>query len=129
MNKKEIYRTAAAARKEPRQTVLAAAIVLLAVCAVFCVAPLLPCEWLFEIAAIGAGAFYINKILRRGPFTVTYILYEDRLIELTGVGVAEIKTGDYPLGEARFFADRIIYKGITKEFYPDDKLKSLLKLQ
>lgn len=128
MEKKELYRAAAKAPRNMRQTIAALIIVILCVAAVFSAAPLLPFEWFFEIAAITAGAIYTNKILRRGTFTITYILYEDRLIELTRVGLLESQTGEYPLSDTLFYADRLVYMGRTKEFYPDETLKKLLKL-
>lgn len=125
--KKELYRGKAVAVKDDRQTIKALLKALIFCVVVFAVAKYLPFSWAFEIGAIIASAIYINKVLKQGTFIATYVLYEDTLVVLTRYGFIEMETARYNLSEAVITEKTISQDGITKPFYPDDKLKEILK--
>ncbi len=125
--KKELYRGKAVAIKDEKQTFKALLKALIFCFVVFAVAKYLPFSWAFEIGAIIASAFYINKVMKQGTFIATYILYEDTLVVLTRYGFIEMETARYNLSEAVITEKTISQGGITKPFYPDDKLKEILK--
>lgn len=124
--KKEIYRGKAVAVKDEKQTIKALLKALIFCVVVFTVAKYLPFSWAFEIGAIIASAFYINKVMKQGTFIATYILYEDTLVVLTRYGFIEMETARYDLSEAVFTETTITANGKTVPFYPDEKLKSLI---
>lgn len=125
--KKELYRGKAVAVKDDRQTIKALLKALIFCVIVFAVAKYLPFSWAFEIGAIIASAIYINKVLKQGTFIATYVLYEDTLVVLTRYGLIEMETARYNLSEAVITENTITSCGKTKPFYPDDKLKEILK--
>lgn len=126
---KEIYRSTPVKKKGPMQTALLLSGAVLFCAAVFIIARALPAGWFFQLAALAVTSLYINKILKQGTFSSTYILYADRLIILTRYGLIELQTGLFPLDGARFCDTFIEYKGKKTPFFPDDKLKKLLKIQ
>ena len=68
-------------------------------------------------------------MLKQGTFAQTYVLYEDTLVIITRYGFIEKATGEFPLDKAVFTATYIEYEGRRETFYPDEKLKKLLKIQ
>lgn len=124
---KELYRGKAVAVKDDRQTIKALLKALIFCVVVFAVAKYLPFSWAFEIGAIIASAIYINKVLKQGTFIATYVLYEDTLVVLTRYGFIEMETARYDLSEAVFTENTITSGGKTVPFYPDEKLKEILK--
>lgn len=126
-NNKEIYRSNAVVKKDPKQTALAL-ICTAAICGVvFIVSKFLPVSWLFQLAALFLCALYINKVLKQGTFVTTYILYEDKLTVVTRYGLIEMVTGEYTIGKAHFTDYYIENSGKRVPFYPDETLKKLLK--
>lgn len=125
--KKELYRGKAVAVKDDKQTIKALLRALIFCVVVFAVAKRLPFSWAFEIGAIIASAFYINKVLKQGTFIATYVLYEDTLVVLTRYGLIEMETARYNLSKTVFTETTITSSGKTVPFYPDDKLKEILK--
>ena len=73
-------------------------------------------------------AIYINKLLKQGTFSLTYILYEDSLTVLTRYGFIETVTASFPLSECVFSERSITYNGKNFAFYPDENLKKLLNI-
>lgn len=125
--KKEIYRGKAVAIKDDKQTLKALLKALIFCFVVFAVSPYLPFPWAFCLGAIIVTAIYINKVLHEGTFIATYVLYEDELVVLTRYGLIEKETARYNLSKAVFTEKTVSQDGITKPFYPDEKLKKLLK--
>lgn len=128
MSKNELYRGQALLPRTPHKTVAALLLTAAACAAVFFVAELLPASWLFELCAIAAAAVHVNKILREGTFTVTYVLTEGILKVYTRYGLIEKLTDVIYLDEAAVAADRITVNGRIIRFYPDKKLKKLLNI-
>ena len=70
----------------------------------------------------------MNKILREGTFTVTYVLTDGILKIYTRYGLIEKLTDVIYLDNASVRADRITHNGRIIQFYPDKKLKKLLNI-
>ena len=86
---KEIYKLSPPMQKSSRTTALFI-IISLFVCAILLkLSTYLPAAWIFEILIIILCAAWINKILKQGVFTLTYILYEDSLKFYTRYGFIE----------------------------------------
>lgn len=124
--KKEIYRGKAVAVKDEKQTIKALFKALIFCAIIFALERFLPFAWVFEIGAIVASSIYIYKVMKQGTFIATYVLYEDTLVVLTRYGLIEMETARYNLSEAVITEKTISQDGITKPFYPDEKLKKLL---
>lgn len=125
---KEIYKFTPPMQKNTRTTSLFIVFSLI-VCAVLLkLSTYLPAAWLFEILIIVLCAATINKILKQGVFTLTYVLYEDSLKFYTRYGFIEKETMAFPLENSSFTESAIIYKGKAYPFFPDEKLKSLLNI-
>ena len=125
--KKEIYRCRAVMPKSDKRIFFELMGVVLLCFVLFHIANLLPFGWFLQISTLFLSAILINKILRQGTFIKTYVLYEDCLSVLTRYGLIEKETASYPLTEAKFSKLSVEYQGKTYPFYPDDKLKKLLK--
>ena len=80
------------------------------------------------IAAIAVSSMLVNKVLKEGTFTVTYVLYEDRLEIYTRYGLIEKQTDEVFLAQAQFSDKTIVSGGRIIHFYPDKKLKKLLNI-
>lgn len=128
-NNTEIYRGAAIMPKNPQATILSLICVAAFCAAVFIAARFLPMAWLFEIAAILIAAIHINKILKQGAFAQTYVLYGDKLTVITRYGLIEMVTAEYELSKAAFNESFVTYEGKNHPFYPDEALKTLLKIE
>ena len=127
MNGKEIYRCRAIMPKSDRRIFFELMGVVLMCFVLFHIGNALPYGWFLQIGTLLLSAILINKTLRQGTFIKTYVLYEDTLVVLTRYGLIEKETARYPLSEARFSKQAVEYQGKTYPFYPDDKLKKLLK--
>lgn len=126
---KEIYRFTPAPQKSTRTTSFFI-IISLFVCAVLLkLSTHLPAAWFFEILIIVVCAAGINKILKQGIFTLTYVLFDDCLKFYTRYGFIEKETAAFPLNESSFSESAILYKGKAYPFFPDEKLKTLLNIQ
>lgn len=126
-DKTEIYRGAALMPKNSRATFLSLLCVALFCAAMFIISAFIPLSWLLELFSIAVAAVAINKILKEGAFTQTYILTEEKLTAVTRYGLIELVTGEFPLKESVFEENFIIYENRRFPFYPDAKLKELLK--
>lgn len=124
----ELYRGSAVLPRTPRKTV-SALLITAALCAVvFFIAEQLPASWLFELCTVAAASVRVNKILREGTFTVTYVLTDGILKIYTRYGLIEKLTDVVYLDNASVSADRITHGGRIIRFYPDKKLKKLLNI-
>lgn len=126
---KEIYKFTPPPQKNSRTTAIFI-VIMVAICAILLkLASFLSAAWFFQILIIVLCAMTINKILKQGVFTLTYILYEDSLKFYTRYGLIEKETMSFPLCDTTFLESTIIYKGKAYPFFPDEKLKSLLNIQ
>jgi len=125
---KELYRGEGVMPKSPQQTFFALLCVAALCIGVLSAAPFLPFSWLFEIGIIAVSAVMINSILKKGPFSVTYVLYENSLEVMTRYGLIEKVTATYILKETVFTETTVTANGKTLPFYPDENLKKLLNL-
>lgn len=124
----EKYKMIVPARKTPLISTLVLALVLIVCILLLKAATFLPVSWAFQIVVIFLSAIYINKLLKQGIFSTTYILYEDSLHQLTRYGFISSVTAIYPLDESCFSENTVTYKGKTSPFYPDENLKKLLNI-
>lgn len=124
--KNEIYRGKTVAVKDEKQTFKALLKALIFCFIVFAVSPYLPFSWAFCLGAIIGSSIYLNKIMHQGTFIATYVLYDDELVVLTRYGLIEKETARYDLSKAVITEKTISQDGLTKPFYPDEKLKKLV---
>ena len=128
MEQKEIYSGKALLKRTPKSTAFALCIVAAFCAAVFYISVFLPASWIFELGAIIISAIWVNKILKEGTFSLTYILYENSLVLRRRYGFIEIDTDKFPLEESIITEKSITYNGKTTDFFPDEQLKMLLNL-
>ncbi len=107
------------------RTFLFVLLVLLAVVLLF-VANFLPYSGILSVGVIFFLAFLANKLLSGFVFEITYVLHPDRLSFDRKYGKLSWECEVFPFDEAEFFEDKIIHRGRTYPFAPDDKLKELL---
>lgn len=107
------------------RTLLFTGLVALAVVCLF-VANFLPYSGIITIAVIFVFAILTNKLLSGFVFDITYVLHPDRLSFERKYGRLSWECEVFPLDEAEFFEDKIIHRGKSYSFSPDDKLKELI---
>ncbi len=130
MEEREIlYKGAAIVQKSPKKTIFSLTGIGVMWAVVFLFSKYLPFKWAFQIGAIVVSAVLINKLLNKGTFSKTYILYEDELVVMTRYGLIEKESSIHPLKSSRFTEKFIITDGVKYPFYPDDKLKEILKIK
>ena len=128
MEEKEIlYKGAAVVQKTPKETIFSLIGIGVMWVAILIFSKFLPFQWVFSLAAIVISAILINRLLNKGTFTKTYILYEDKLVVLTRYGLIEKESSIHPLSTSKFTNKTIITDGVKYPFYPDEKLKKILK--
>ncbi len=125
--KKELYRGSAIIQKSPKDTIISLLGIAVMWAAIIFLAKNLPFAWAFEVAAIIISAVLINKLLNKGTFTKTYVLYEDCLVILTRYGFIEKESSIHPFEASAFTDTSITTDGVKYPFYPDEKLKKILK--
>lgn len=125
---REIYRGQGLMPKSASQTIFSLLCVVAFCFAIFSAAPFLPFSWIFEVGAIAVSAVLINNILKKGPFSITYVLYENSLEVITRYGLIEKVTAKYILTQTVFTENTVTSNGRTEPFYPDEDLKKLLNL-
>lgn len=104
-----------------------ASFALLAVCALLAViVSHMPYSGILSVLVIVVFASLLYSIMKRSLFDITYVLYKDRLVFLRRFGAISTETEVFPLNEAEFFEDKILYNNKEYPFHPDDKLKELL---
>ena len=128
MEQNEIYSGKALLKRTPQSTAVALCIVAIFCAAVFYISVFLPASWIFELGAIIIAAIRVNKILKEGTFTLTYILYDDRIVLRRRYGFIEIDTDVFLLKDCIFTENKITCNGKTIDFFPDNQLKMLLNL-
>ncbi len=122
-----LYKGSAVIQKSPKGTILSLLEIAAMWIAIIFFAKYLPFAWVFEIGAIILSAILINRLLNKGTFTKTYILYEDNLTVLTRYGFIEKESSVHPFKASVFTDTAIITDGVKYPFYPDEKLKEILK--
>lgn len=127
-DKEYLYKGEALLPKSPVATFFSLAGILVPCGVVFALERYLPAAWFFELATIVFAAVLSNKVLKKGTFSKTYILYEDTLVEITRYGLIEKVTGQFELKKSVVSDSEIIYNGKKFLFYPDETLKKLLNL-
>ena len=128
MENNMLYSGKAILPRTPKSTAIALCFVVVFYAVVCVIAQFLPASWLFELGAIVVSAVMVNKILKDGTFTLTYILYEDRLVFRRRYGFLENDTHEFKLSECTITKSSIISNGKSFDFYPDKRLKELLNL-
>lgn len=87
----------------------------------------LPYSVFAQVIVLLLTAVALNRVLRRGTFSVSYALTDDgELVYVTKYGRIERETAWIRLAEAEINANTIIYENRKYEFYPDEELKSLI---
>lgn len=87
----------------------------------------LPYSGFIKIAVLALTAVGINYVLKKGTFTVTYVLTQDNtLVFVTSYGSLKWETAWIPLDKASFGENFIVYEKRKYSFFPDDELKALL---
>lgn len=128
MEEKEIlYKGAAIIQKSPKETIVSLLGIAAMWSGIVLFSKFLPFQWAFSLAAIIISAILINKLLNKGTFTKTYILYEDRLVVMTRYGFIEKESSIHPLSSSKFTQTHIITDGVKYPFFPDNELKEILK--
>ncbi len=128
MEEKEIlYKGEAVVQKSPKETVLSLLGIAAMWAGIVLFSKFLPFQWAFSLAAIIISAILINKLLNKGTFKKTYILYEDRLVVMTRYGLIEKESSVHPLTASEFTEKTIVTDGVKYPFYPDKELIKILK--
>lgn len=128
MEEKEIlYKGAAIIQKSPKETIFSLIGIGAMWAGIVIFSNFLPFQWAFSLAAIIISAILINKLLNKGTFTKTYVLYEDKLIVITRYGLIEKESSVHPISTSKFTEKFIITDGVKYPFYPDENLKEILK--
>lgn len=101
---------------------------LAAVCALlFSLASRLPYSGVLKLAVLALTAVGIYAVLRKGTFSVTYVLTDDNtLTYVTRYGFLSRETAHIALDRAKIDENKIKFKNRTYDFYPDEKLSELL---
>lgn len=124
-DKTEIYRCKA---RLPLSSWLAflAVLALVALCAlvIWLLSPL-PYSAFLKIAVLILTAWALNYVLKKGAFSVTYVLTDDgSLVYITKYGRLEWESAWIDLSQAKIQENKIIYQNRKYDFYPDERLAS-----
>lgn len=127
-NKTEVYRGAARLPGTPRAAFFAT-LLLIAVCVLlFNLVSVLPYGVFLKILVLIFAAVGLNRILRQGTFSVTYVLTDDNiLVYITKYGLLEWESAWISVPEADFSENEIRFKGRKYDFYPEDELADRIK--
>ena len=124
---KILYKGAAIVQKSPKETILSLLGIGAMWAGIVLFSNFLPFQWAFSLAAIIISAILINRLLNKGTFTKTYILYEDKLVVMTKYGLIEKESSIHPLATSEFTEKLIITDGVKCPFSPDEELIKILK--
>lgn len=127
-SKKEVYRGAAKLPGRPKAAFFSI-LALVFICVIlFNLVASIPYSAFIKIGILILAAVGINYILKQGTFSVTYVLTEDSiLVYITKYGLLEWESAWIDLADAEIKGNKIIYKKRKYDFYPDDKLRELVK--
>lgn len=124
----ERYRGAAVLPGTPRSALCSIAALLVLCLVLFFLTAQLPYGALMQVAVVVFAAFALNYILKKGTFSVTYILTDSELIVLSRYGFIEKESARYALEHVVITKDAITANGKRHPFYPDAELRTLLDL-
>ena len=126
-NKTEVYRGEAKLPGRPAAAFFCI-LALAAVCvAAFNLSSMLPYGVFLKLAVLALAALGVNYILKKGTFSVTYVLTDDdMLIYVTKYGLLSWESAWIKLREAKIEKNRIIFENRRYDFYPDEDLKKIL---
>ena len=126
--KTEVYRGQAKLPGTPKAAFFAILALAAACVILFNLTSMLPYGVFLKIAVLVLTALGVNYILKKGTFSVTYVLTDDNmLIYVTKYGLLSWESAWIRLSEAKFEKNRIIFENRKYDFFPDEELKSILK--
>ena len=125
--KTEVYRGEAKLPGTPRAVFLAV-LALAVICVIlFNLTSMLPYGVFLKIAVLLLTALGVNYVLKKGTFSVTYVLTDDdMLVYVTKYGRLSWESAWIRLSEAKFEENRIIFENRKYDFFPDEELQKLL---
>ncbi len=126
MPEKKIYSQKAPPEATIKETVIAAAGLTVLCAVLMTVLSNLPYAGITTLLTLFLFAAGIYAVLKENVFEITYVLYEDRLVYLRRYGALEKETEVFPIGEAEFYKDKIVYRKKTYPFHPDERMKGEL---
>lgn len=126
MNEKVIYSQKAPIKGNAATRVFLFTVLLVFFCLLLFIAGNVPYSGIVTLAVIFLFALCSYNLMKTTVFDITYVLCEDKLIFNRRYGKIEMETEVFPLHEAEFSENTIIYRGKTYAFYPDDKMKEHL---
>ena len=122
-----LYKGAAIGQKSPKETIMSLLGIAAMWAGIVLFSKFLPFQWAFSLISIIISAILINRLLNKGTFRKTYILYEDKLVVMTKYGLIEKESSIHPISSSQFTQTYIVTDGVKYPFYPDDELKEMLK--
>ncbi len=125
---KALYSCRAPFESTRKAAVLCMAFLVLLCAALMLLAGKLPYAGILRLLAILIFALGVYGVMKRSLFDIEYVLYEDRLEFRRRYGAVTAVNEVFPKNEARFFEDKIIFRGKSYPFHPDKKLKELLNI-
>lgn len=126
MPEKKIYSQKAPPEATMKETAISAAGLTVLCAVLMLILSHLPYAGITTLLTIFLFAAGIYGVLKKNIFEITYVLYEDRLIYLRRYGALEKETEVFPIGEAEFYEDKIVYRKKTYPFHPDERMKEEL---
>lgn len=125
---KELYSCRAPSEAAKKETVISTAGFIILCAALMTAAGRFPYSGVVRLIILLVFALLIYAVMKRSLFDITYVLYEDRLEFKRRYGAVTAENEVFPRAEARFFEDKIVFRGKSYPFHPDEKLKELLKI-
>ena len=126
--KTQVYRGEAKLPGTPKAAFFAILILAAVFVLLFNLVSPLPYSVFFKIAILILTALGVNYILKKGTFSVTYVLTDDgMLVYVTKYGRLSWESAWIEVSKAKFEKNRIIFEKRKYDFYPDEELKELLQ--
>jgi hypothetical protein len=129
MNEKEIYSVKAPLEATKKEASIGTFAFIILCAFLMWVAKFLPYSGIIQLGVLLLFAFLIYSMMKRTLFDITYFLFDDRLEWRRRYGTITMENEVFPLDEAEFYEDKIIFRGKKYAFHPDDKLKKLLEIK
>ncbi len=126
MPEKKIYSQKAPPEATLKETVISAAGLTVFCAVLMLIFSHLPYAGITTLLTLLLFAAGIYAVLKKNVFEITYVLYEDKLVYLRRYGALEKETEVFPIGEAEFYKDKIVYRKKTYPFHPDERMKGEL---
>lgn len=126
--KTEVYRGEARLPGRPAAAFLSILALAAACVLLFNLSSRLPYGVFIKVLILVLAALSVNYILKKGTFSVTYVLTDDGLlVYVTKYGRLSWESAWIKVNEAEFKENKIIFEKRKYAFYPDDELKQLLQ--